>query len=143
MELTSMYGNEALQISAIRKWRTHFLQGRTELGDYPRSGRPANSGLAQLIAELIQECPFLSCKILYKHVRISKEKCLIFLHEKLGLKSFILDGFHASPPPTYQESLKGCHITSTSWNVPALLGNRLCEFLDWGRVVVLCGVSPF
>jgi predicted ATP-binding protein involved in virulence len=35
MELTSVYGDEPLQISAVKKWRTHFRQGRTELRDDP------------------------------------------------------------------------------------------------------------
>jgi hypothetical protein len=52
-ELTSVYGDEALQSSAVKKWRTRFLQGRTELGDSPRSGRAVNSDLTQVIAELI------------------------------------------------------------------------------------------
>jgi transposase len=47
MELASMYGYDALQISAVKKWRTRFVQGRTELGDDPRSGRPANSDLKE------------------------------------------------------------------------------------------------
>jgi hypothetical protein len=29
MELTSMYGDEALSISAMKKWRTYFLQRKT------------------------------------------------------------------------------------------------------------------
>jgi hypothetical protein len=33
MALTSVYGDEALQISAVKKWRMRFLQGTTELGD--------------------------------------------------------------------------------------------------------------
>jgi hypothetical protein len=53
MELPSVYGDEALQISAVKKWRTRFFQGRTEQGDNPRSRSPANSGLTQVIAELI------------------------------------------------------------------------------------------
>jgi hypothetical protein len=41
MKLTSVYGNEALQTSAVKKWRTRFLQKRTELGDYQdREGQP-------------------------------------------------------------------------------------------------------
>jgi hypothetical protein len=39
MEFIHVYGDEALQISAVKKWRTRFLQGRIELGDDPRSGR--------------------------------------------------------------------------------------------------------
>jgi hypothetical protein len=35
MELTSMYSDEALQIFTVKKWRTRFLQGRTEFGDDP------------------------------------------------------------------------------------------------------------
>jgi hypothetical protein len=35
MELTSAYGDEAFQISAVKKWRTRFLPGRKELGDDP------------------------------------------------------------------------------------------------------------
>jgi hypothetical protein len=35
MKLTNLYGDEALQISAGKKWRTRFLQGRTEGGYDP------------------------------------------------------------------------------------------------------------
>jgi hypothetical protein len=59
MEFTSVYDDEALQISAVKNWGTRFLQARTELGDDPRSERLANSDLTQVIAELIRESPFL------------------------------------------------------------------------------------
>jgi hypothetical protein len=90
IELRIVYGDEALRISAMKKWRTPFLQGRTELGDDPRSGRLTNSDLTQMIIELIQEGPFLSYKILCRHLRVSKETCLRILHEKLGLIKFYL-----------------------------------------------------
>jgi transposase len=90
MELTSVYGDEALEISAVKKWLTCFLQGRTKLGDDRRSGTTAKSDLTQVIVEVIRECPFLSCKILCRHLRISNERCLRFLHKKLGLKEFHL-----------------------------------------------------
>jgi hypothetical protein len=90
MELTSVSGDALLQISAGTKWRTHFVQRRTELRDDPQSTRYANSELAQMIAELIREPPFLSCKILGRHLRVSKETCLRFFHEKLELKKFHL-----------------------------------------------------
>jgi hypothetical protein len=66
MELTSVYSDEAIHISDVKKWRTHFLQRRTELGDNSRSGRPVNSDLTSVIAELIQKCPF-------HHVKYSGE----------------------------------------------------------------------
>jgi hypothetical protein len=94
MELTDVDGDEALHISAVKKWRKAFLQRKTEIGGGPRSRRSANSDLTQVIAELIREHPFLSCEILCRHLRVSKETCLRFFHEKFGLKSFIFDGFH-------------------------------------------------
>jgi plasmid stabilization system protein ParE len=90
MQLTNVDGDEALQISASKKGRRRFLQVRTKLGDDPRSGRPANSDLTGTIAEFIREHPFLSCKILCRHLRVSKEICLRFLHQKAGLKKFHL-----------------------------------------------------
>jgi hypothetical protein len=53
MEVANMYGNEALQISPVKKWPTRFLYWRTEPGDNPRSGGLANSELTEVIAELI------------------------------------------------------------------------------------------
>jgi hypothetical protein len=90
MELRNVHGDEALQIFAVKKQRTRFLQGRTELGDNPRRGRPDNSDLTRVIAELILESLFLSCKILYRYLRLSKERCLRILQEKYGPKKFRL-----------------------------------------------------
>jgi hypothetical protein len=67
-----------------------FPTGRTELGDDLRSGKPANSDLIQMIAELIRKRPFLSSKILCRHLRFSKEICFRILHEKRGLTRFHL-----------------------------------------------------
>jgi hypothetical protein len=89
MELTSVYGDEALQISAVKKWRTCFRQGKTKLGD-DLGGRATNPDLTQVIAELIRERPFLLCKMLCRYLRVSKETSLTPLHEKLGLKTFYL-----------------------------------------------------
>jgi hypothetical protein len=86
MELTSTYADSAFQIYAVKKSRTRVGQRRIELEDDPRSGRPANSDLIQVIAQLVREHPFLSCRILCRHLRVSKERCLRILHEKLALK---------------------------------------------------------
>jgi hypothetical protein len=57
-----------------------------------RDRKLANSDLTQVIAEFIQKCTFLSCKIcrLCRHLRLSKEASLRFLHEKLEFKKFHL-----------------------------------------------------
>jgi hypothetical protein len=35
MELTNAYDIDVLQIAAVKKWRTRFLQGTREVGDDP------------------------------------------------------------------------------------------------------------
>jgi hypothetical protein len=45
MELTNVYGDEALHISVVKNWRTRFLQGRTKLENDPRSERSTDSDL--------------------------------------------------------------------------------------------------
>jgi hypothetical protein len=112
MELTSVYGDEAFQISAIKKWRTRFLAGKRELGNVPRSGRHANSDWTQVIAELIRERPFLSCKILFRDLRVSKETSFKILPEKLGPKKFHLRWIphQLTPNKTWKLQELPCHI---------------------------------
>jgi hypothetical protein len=40
VELNGVCGHEALSLSAVRKWRKRFVNGRITLEDDPRSGRP-------------------------------------------------------------------------------------------------------
>jgi histone-lysine N-methyltransferase SETMAR len=89
-ELQSVYGPEACQLTAVKKWRTRFMQGRTDLFDDPRSGRPLTHDLAEAISSMLGERPFSSCKVLSRHFRIAKATCLRILHDKLGLKKFHL-----------------------------------------------------
>jgi hypothetical protein len=114
MELTNTYGNEELPIFGLKKWRTRFLQGRTEFGDDARSGWSANSDLTQVIAELIRNGSFLSCQRLCKHLRVSKEHISDFFMRNSGSKSFVFNQFHIGSTRTKDESLKNCHATSTS-----------------------------
>jgi hypothetical protein len=112
MELTSIFRDEALLISAVKKWRRRFLRKRTELGDELPSRSPINSGLIHVIIDLIRERPFLSCKILCRHLRVSKERCLRILHEEFGLKKFDHRWISHALTPEHG-SLKSCQVTST------------------------------
>jgi transposase len=89
-ELESVYAGEALALSTVKKWRKRFAQGRTALCDDPRSGRPLMNDLAEAIASMLKERPFLSCKVLCRHFRIAKGSCLRILHDNLGMKKLNL-----------------------------------------------------
>jgi transposase len=90
LELASVYGLDALALPTVKKWRRRFQQGRTDLFDDPRSGRPLTHDLGEAIRSVLEERPFTSCKVLCRHFRVGKATCLRILHDTLGLKKFHL-----------------------------------------------------
>jgi hypothetical protein len=54
-ELESMYGPEALALSAAKKSRKRFQKGRTDLRDDSSSGRPVTHDLAEAIQSMLTE----------------------------------------------------------------------------------------
>jgi hypothetical protein len=48
-EFDGAYGHEALSLSAVKKWRKRFVNGRITLKDTPRSGRPSRSDLCEFL----------------------------------------------------------------------------------------------
>jgi transposase len=90
MKLTAVYGTESLALATVKKWRLRFSQGRRDLFDDPRSGRPLTHDLSQAISSMLEERPFSSCKMLCRHFRIGKAMCLRILHDSLGLKKLHL-----------------------------------------------------
>jgi hypothetical protein len=89
-ELEGVYGHEALSLSAVKKWRKRFVNGRMTLEDNPRSGRTPRSDLCESLRALIDECPFISCKRMCQKLRIPKTTCLRGLHEDLGFRKCYL-----------------------------------------------------
>jgi hypothetical protein len=100
MELTNLYGYETLQNFAGTKWRTRFLQGRTEIGDELRSERAANSDLIQGIAECILDRLARSGKYYTDISGARKRYVSDFSLRNSGATSFIVDGFHTGSPGT-------------------------------------------
>jgi hypothetical protein len=56
--------------------------------DLARSGRPSHSDLAAPIQSLLQQFPFISCKVLCRKLEIGKTTCLCVLHNDLHLERF-------------------------------------------------------
>jgi transposase len=89
-ELESVYGPEALALSMVKKWRKSFQEGKTDLIDDRRPGKPVTHDLAEAIQSMLAERPFLWCKVLCWHLRMGKTTCLRILHNDLGLIKFHL-----------------------------------------------------
>jgi transposase len=75
-ELQSVYGTDALQYSAVSKWRLRFKDGSDDVFDLAHSGRPSPSDLAARIQSLSQQFPFISFKVLCRELKIGKATCL-------------------------------------------------------------------
>jgi hypothetical protein len=77
---------DALALSTVKKWHKHFSEGRRDLFDDTRSGRPLILDLSEAIHSVPEEPPFTSCKVLCRHFRIRPATCLRILHGSFGLK---------------------------------------------------------
>jgi hypothetical protein len=88
IELESVHGPEALARPTVKKWQRRFHQGRTDLFNDSRSGRPLTNDLAGAMGSMVEERLFSSCKMMCHHFRIGEATCLRMLHDKLGLKIF-------------------------------------------------------
>jgi transposase len=110
-ELELVYGPEALARPTVKKWRRRSHQGRTDLFDDPRSGRPLMNDLAGAIGSMLEEKPFSLCKGLCHRFRIGKATCLRILQDKLGLTNSIFVG--CCTPHQSTRGAKECHIRSS------------------------------
>jgi transposase len=89
-ELQSVYRTDALKYSTTSKWRLRFQDGSDDLFELTRSGRRSNSDFATPIQSLLQQFPFISCKVLCHRLKIGKTACLRVLHDDLHLEKFNL-----------------------------------------------------
>jgi len=95
-ELKDVYGADVCSLPMVKKWRKRFREGRTDLGDDPRSGRPRNDDVITVVSNLLQEQPFVSCKAMQRVLGIPKTTIHRILHSSLGLKILISGGFHTN-----------------------------------------------
>jgi hypothetical protein len=89
-ELQGVYGTDALKYSTISKWRLRFQDGSDDLFDLAGSGRPSSSDFMAHMQSLLQQFPFISCKVLSRKLKIGKATCLRVLHDDLHLEKFRL-----------------------------------------------------
>jgi transposase len=123
-ELESVYCPEALALSTVKKWRKRFQEGRTNLIDGRRPGRPVTHDLAEAIQSMLAERPFLSWKVLCRHLGIGKATCLRILHNDLGLRKFHLRWI----PCTLTEDQKSERVTYSTQLLATLEQQQPMDF---------------
>jgi hypothetical protein len=125
-ELKSVYEDEALCVRAVYEWHERFMQGRMELFDNPRSGRPLQNDLADALRAMIQVFTFTSCKCLCIHFRIAKTTCLGILHDVLQVKKFNL----RSVPHSLDDAQKAERVSLSTGLWRVLKENQKTDFAN-------------
>jgi len=89
--LVAVYGEYVMNVASVRKWCTMFRNGRTDVHDAERSGRPSviTDALKQKVNRIIQEnqhftisevyeqCPEVSSTVVYEIVTEHLQYCKI------------------------------------------------------------------
>lgn len=78
--LMEAYNREALDLRTVQRWTKAFAEGKDNLDDDPRSGRPPIFGLSEKIQELLDRNEFLSQKQIARELGVDAKtvhKCLI------------------------------------------------------------------
>jgi hypothetical protein len=74
-ELYSVFGDQAPPYSTVTRWSKWFREGREEIEDQPRIGRPVTETTSDNIEEvrcLIDEDPHLTIDVIQEETRLSR-----------------------------------------------------------------------
>ena len=83
-EMKPVYGQQICHLRTIQNLYKRFDEGRKELSDMPRSGRPVDNSILDSIIELLEEEPFISAKRMSEVLEVPKSTLLLKLHNELG-----------------------------------------------------------
>lgn len=86
--LTEVFGDNALSRARVFEWHKRFTEGREEVEDDERPGRPVSSrteGNVQKISDIVRKDRRLSIRIIADMVNINKETVRQTLHDELNM----------------------------------------------------------
>jgi len=87
-KLVVLFGDNALSLRTVQQWSSDVKDGRTEMGDMPRSGRPRSSRShdnVNLMQSLLDEDNTITTRTLCDKLGISMHVVMDILHADLGL----------------------------------------------------------
>ena len=85
-ELKEVYGENSLKLRCIQKWCQRFDEGKEDVFDEVRGGRPKNNHLIPKISKIIESNPSISTTKLAYKLQSSKETVKRILTEELQMK---------------------------------------------------------
>ncbi len=85
-QMVQAYNGAAPTLSFVKKWIVMFKNGRTELNDLPRSGRPINEDYIDKVKQYIEDYPFSSAQSISSAIGIHAYTVIKILTVDLGRK---------------------------------------------------------
>ena len=87
--LTEVYGDQCLSRTQVFEWFKKFKEGREDVGDNPKSGRPSTAKTqenVEKVARIVQGDRRLNIRAISELTNINKESVRKILHDDLGMK---------------------------------------------------------
>jgi histone-lysine N-methyltransferase SETMAR len=85
-ELKDVYGREVMTLRSVENWTKRFREGRKELSDLRRSGRPRDARHITAIMALIESEPFLSQKRIAGRLNLHQATVKTILCDELNMR---------------------------------------------------------
>jgi hypothetical protein len=92
-KIISVPGDDCYSPAAIERWLARFREDDVLCADHSRSGRPVTD-ISECLHVFLDKFPFASANMMSKHFRIARGTIMEILQRDLGVKSFLVDGFH-------------------------------------------------
>jgi len=129
-ELTRAYGEEAVCYSTVQKWSKFFREGKMEIEDNPRSGRPVSKITLeniQLVQRVIQEDPHCTFDDIEAETELSRGTISRIIHDHLKMKKVTSRWV----PHELTLEQKQLRVKICKENLAKLLNNswRLCDIV--------------
>ena len=100
--LTEVYGDQCLSRMQVFKWFKKFMEGREDVGNDPKSGRPSTVKTQENmeVTRIVQGDRRLSIRAISELTNINKESVRQILHDELSMKKVCAKVVPKSLPPS-------------------------------------------
>jgi hypothetical protein len=122
--LQAQFGDDTYKMRTFQGWCTQVRQGREDLNDAPRPGRPVIDHLDTKILACLDKAPFQSARSLAQELGVSLSTVLTRLHDVLGMKCYHLRWI----PHNLTDELRAIRLKKCLELLPILESMKLRDF---------------
>ncbi|PNF35315.1 hypothetical protein B7P43_G04813 [Cryptotermes secundus] len=144
--LTEVYGDQCLSRTQVFEWFKKFMEGRKNVGNDPKSGRPPTAKTpenVEKVARIVRRDRRLSIRAISELTNINKESVRQILHDDLGMKKVCAKVVPKILTPQQKEHRVNCYMwKNASWvlhhdNAPAHNALSVKRYLAKNNIPVM------